>query len=171
VKTTDRILLALVLLLGGVLAYQVSVTLPDGIVRVGDNAPDFKIVTEDGKTVSRSDFGGKILVLNFWASWCTTCLEEVPSLDTFQREYGPKGVVVLGVSVDKNEKLYRNFLQQFHVSYATARDPDWDIGANYGTFQLPETYIIDRSGRVVEKIISARNWMDKDFLQSVSHLL
>ena len=168
---TDRILLGLVLALGVTLAWVVSGTLNDGIVRVGDQAPDFKVVTDTGRTITPSDFGGKLLVLHFWATWCGGCVEEIPSLEVFQREYGPQGVVVLGVSVDANEKLYRRFMDQFKVSYATSRDPSWDIAASYGTFQLPESYIIDRSGKVVQKVIAAQNWADPAFVQSLKKML
>ena len=168
---TDRILLGLVLALGVTLAWVVSGTLNDGIIRVGDQAPDFKVVTDTGRTITPSDFGGKLLVLHFWATWCGGCVEEIPSLEVFQREYGPQGVVVLGVSVDANEKLYRRFMDQFKVSYATSRDPSWDIAASYGTFQLPESYIIDRSGKVVQKVIAAQNWADPAFVQSLKKML
>jgi peroxiredoxin len=172
VKTaTDRILLGLVLALGITLAWVVSGTLDDGIVRVGDMAPDFKVVTDSGKTLTRADFGGKLLVLHFWATWCGGCVEEIPSLDVFQRQYGPQGVVVLGVSVDANEKLYRRFMDQFRVSYSTSRDPSWDIAASYGTFQLPESYVIDSSGKVVQKVIAAQNWQNPDFVQSIKKML
>jgi peroxiredoxin len=80
-------------------------------------------------------------------------------------------VVVLGVSVDTNRELYQRFIDQFGVTFETARDPEWDIAARYGTFQLPETYIIDRSGRVVQKVIAAQNWMNPQFLESVRKLL
>ncbi len=168
---TDRILLGLVLALGVTLAWVVYPTLDDGIIRVGDKAPDFKVVTDSGRTITRSDFGGKLLVLHFWATWCAGCVQEIPSLDVFEREYGPPGVVVLGVSVDANEKLYRRFMEQFQVSYATSRDPSWDIAASYGTFQLPESYVIDSSGKVVQKIIAAQNWADPEFVQSLKKLL
>ena len=168
---TDRILLGLVLVLGVTLAWVVYPTLDDGIIRVGDTAPDFKVMTDTGRTITRSDFGGKLLVLHFWATWCGGCVEEIPSLEVFQREYGPQGVVVLGVSVDANEKLYRRFMDQFRVSYATSRDPSWDIAASYGTFQLPESYIIDRSGKVVQKIIAQQNWQRPDFIQSLKKML
>ena len=168
---TDRILLGLVLVLGVSLAWVVSGTLKDGIVRIGDSAPDFKVVTETGRTITPANFGGKLLVLNFWASWCQPCLQEVPSLEVFQRQFAPQGVVVLGVSVDKNEKLYRRFLEQFPVTFQVARDPSWDIAANYGTFQLPESYIIDSSGKVVQKVIAAQNWMNPDFVQSIKKML
>jgi cytochrome c biogenesis protein CcmG/thiol:disulfide interchange protein DsbE len=172
VKTaTDRILLGLVLVLGVSLAWVVSGTLNDGIVRVGETAPNFKVTTESGRTITPENFGGKLLVLNFWASWCQPCVQEVPSLEVFSRQFGPEGVVVLGVSVDKNEKLYHQFLQQFPVTFQVARDPSWDIAANYGTFQLPETYIIDSSGKVVQKVIAAQNWMNPEFVQSIKKML
>ena len=170
-SNTDRVLIGLVVALGVALAWVVAGTLDDGIVRIGDTAPDFKVVTDSGRTVTRANFGGKLLVLHFWATWCGGCVEEIPSLDVFQREYGPQGVVVLGVSVDANEKLYKRFMDQFRVSYATSRDPSWDIAASYGTFQLPESYIIDSSGKVVQKVIAAQNWQNPDFLQSIKKLL
>jgi peroxiredoxin len=170
-SNTDRILIGLVAVLAIGLAWVVSGTLDDGIVRIGDPAPDFKVVTDSGRTLTRSDFGGKLLVLHFWATWCGGCVEEIPSLEVFQREYGPQGVVVLGVSVDANEKLYRRFMDQFKVSYATSRDPSWDIAASYGTFQLPESYIIDSSGKVVQKVIAAQNWQNPDFVQSIKKFL
>lgn len=168
---TDRILLGLVLALGVALAWVVSGTLDDRIIRVGDTAPAFKVVTESGRTITPQNFGGKLLVLNFWASWCQPCLQEVPSLEVFNRQFAPEGVVVLGVSVDKNENLYHRFLQQFPVTFQVARDPSWDIAANYGTFQLPETYIIDSSGKVVQKVIAAQNWMNPEFVQSIKKML
>jgi peroxiredoxin len=172
VKTaTDRILLGLVLVMGVSLAWVVKGTLDDHIVRIGDTAPDFKVVTETGRTVTPANFGGKLLVLNFWASWCQPCLQEVPSLEVFSRQFAPEGVVVLGVSVDKNENLYHQFLKQFPVTFQVARDPSWDIAANYGTFQLPETYIIDSSGKVVQKVIAAQNWMNPEFVQSIKKML
>lgn len=168
---TDRILLGLVLVLGASLAWVVSGTLNDGIIRVGDKAPDFKVVTETGRTVTPEDFGGKLLVLNFWASWCQPCVQEVPSLEAFHEELAKDGVVVLGVSVDKNEKLYNQFLKQFPVTFQVARDPSWDIAANYGTFQLPESYVIDRSGKVVQKIIAAQDWTNPAFVESIKKML
>jgi peroxiredoxin len=172
VKTaTDRILLGLVLVLGASLAWVVNRSLDDHIVRIGDTAPGFSVKTETGRTITPENFGGKLLVLNFWASWCQPCLQEVPSLEVFSRQFAPEGVVVLGVSVDKNENLYRQFLKQFPVTFQVARDPSWDIAANYGTFQLPETYIIDRSGKVVQKVIAAQNWMNPEFVQSIKKML
>ena len=146
-------------------------TLEQRVVNAGDLAPDFKVVTDRGRPITRADFGGKLLVLNFWATWCPPCINEIPSLDAFQKEFGSKGVVVLGVSIDKNEMLYKRFLERFRVSFATTRDPNADIAAEYGTFQFPESYLIDSSGKVVEKIISDQNWMDPQFVEHIRKML
>jgi peroxiredoxin len=167
----DRILIAAMALLTAGLVWVVSGTLEVRIVNAGDTAPNFSIVTEHGKTVTRSDFGGKLLVLNFWASWCPPCITELPSLNQFATEFASQGVVVLGVSIDKNEHLYKNFLAQRQVAFETARDPEANISGSYGTFQIPETYIIDRNGKVLEKVISNMDWMDPQFLARVKGML
>lgn len=167
----NQILLALVVVLTGALVWVILGTLEPNITNVGDTAPDFQVRGDDGKLFTRKDFGGKVLVLNFWASWCAPCVEEVPSLEAFQRTMRDQNVVVLGVSIDRNEKLYRQFIKRFGVTFPTARDPEADISYRYGTFQIPETYIIDSQGKVREKIISSTNWMDSKFLQRVKSYL
>ena len=167
----NQILLGLIVVLTGALVWVVKGTLEQHVINAGDLAPEFKIVTDSGKTITRTDFGGRILVLNFWASWCAPCVEEIPSLQAFQKTLASDGVVVLGVSIDANEKLYHRFLDRFKVTFPTARDPEANISASYGTFQIPETYIIDNSGKVREKIISNTNWMDPELLKRVKSLL
>jgi cytochrome c biogenesis protein CcmG, thiol:disulfide interchange protein DsbE len=170
-RTTDWLLLGSIVLLGVALIWVVGGTLEPRIINAGDTAPNFKVITDDGKTITREDFGGKLLVLNFWASWCPPCITETPSLEEFARQFSPQGVVVLGVSSDRNENLYRKFIQRFGITFETARDPQADISASYGTFQIPETYFIDRNGKVVEKVISNQDWMDPEFLARVRRML
>jgi cytochrome c biogenesis protein CcmG, thiol:disulfide interchange protein DsbE len=170
-RKTDRILIGLVAALAVALVWVVYGTLQPPVVNAGDKAPDFTILTDRGHKITPSDFGGKLLVLNFWATWCAPCVTEVPSLNAFQREFGPQGVVVLGVSVDVNERQYKQFLQSFHITFDTWRDPDSEIASRYGTFEFPETYIIDSSGRVVEKIISNQDWTDPTFVAHIQKML
>jgi cytochrome c biogenesis protein CcmG, thiol:disulfide interchange protein DsbE len=167
----DRLLLGLIAVLAVALVWVVSGTLQPRVVKAGDQAPDFKITTDDGRMVTRANFGGKVLVLNFWASWCAPCVSEAPSLEAFERQMGPQGVVVLGVSIDTNEKRYRQFLERFRITFPTARDPEANLSASYGTFLIPETYVIDSTGRVREKIISDQNWMAPDFVARVKAML
>ncbi len=98
-------------------------------------------------------------------------MDETPSLEEFAKQFGPQGVVVLGVSNDRSDAQYRKFLDKFHIDFETARDPENNISASYGTFQLPETYLIDQHGRVIEKVISNQNWMDPEFVARVRKLL
>src|SRR5215472_8429881 len=145
--------------------------LHDNVVKAGDKAPEFSVVATNGKTITAKDFGGKLMILNFWATWCQPCVQEVPSLDNLQRQLGPKGLVVLGVSVDKDQQAYRDFLAKFHVSYPTAMDPSQAINTKYGTVQFPESYLIDTSGHVVEKIVGEANWSAPQMIEHVQSLL
>ena len=139
-------------------------TLRDRNVVAGDSAPDFEIATDDGRKISNSNFGGKILVLNFWATWCPPCISELPSLNAMAAELKGDGVVVLGISVDKDKDAYDRFLKKIRLHFATARDPEGGIMADYGTSKVPETYVIGRDGKVLEKFISDRDWMDPAIL-------
>ena len=168
---TDRILRYSIGVLLCAFVYVIFVTLRERIIGVGDSAPDFSVTADNGRTVSLNSFGGKVLVLNFWATWCATCMEELPSLDQFQRDFADSGVVVLGVSVDKDEKAYKRFLSRVNVAFLTTRDPDNKINADYGTFKFPETYIINRDGKVLSKIISSTNWTDDKMMNYVKSLL
>ena len=159
----SKVDLALKIIIGGLLVVLIVIiagTLNERIVKAGDTAPDFSITTDRGKTITATNFGGKVLVLHFWASWCGPCVDEVPSINEFQKKVADSGVVVLGVSVDTNENAYRKFLDKYQVAFQTARDPDANISTSYGTFKYPETYIIDRSGKVVQKVIGEGDWGD-----------
>src|SRR5215831_4424506 len=102
----DRILQAALALMLVAFCGSLYTSLHETIVNAGDTAPDFSIQADTGKTITARDFGGKLLLLNFWATWCGTCIEEIPSLNQMARQLAPQGLVVLGVSVDKDEKLY-----------------------------------------------------------------
>src|SRR5205085_10160476 len=167
---TERLLRFAIVLLTVTFVFVIANTLRERITTVGDSAPDFTIKADNGQTVSASNFGGKLLVLNFWATWCPPCVEEFPSLDQFQQQFAKSGVVVLGVSVDKDEKIYRQFLSRARVSFLTARDPENKINADYGTFRYPETYIIDSTGKVVQKIVGKADWTDERIIGYVKSL-
>jgi cytochrome c biogenesis protein CcmG, thiol:disulfide interchange protein DsbE len=156
----------LILLFLGLIGFS----LRDTSAKEGGLAPEFSIRTDQGREVSPTSFGGKVLVLNFWATWCAPCVEEIPSLNEFQKRFANSGVVVLAVSVDKNAQTYRAFLDRIHVSFETTRDPDANVSAEYGTFQYPETYII-KNGRVVRKFISNQDWLSDDITHYVESLL
>jgi cytochrome c biogenesis protein CcmG, thiol:disulfide interchange protein DsbE len=125
--------------------------------RIGSNAPDFTVQDAQNK-VTLSAYRGKVVVLNFWATWCPPCIEEMPSLVEMQRRMKAKGVTVLAVSVDVDEGAYKQFVKDHNVNLVTARDPDQKSNSLYGTSKFPETYIIDRNGVVRRKFIGAVDW-------------
>jgi cytochrome c biogenesis protein CcmG/thiol:disulfide interchange protein DsbE len=168
---TDRYLKTGIAVLLAVLVFVIYDGVREKVIVVGDTAPSFTVTTEKGGTISTANFGGKLLVLNFWATWCPPCVEETPSLDQFARAFAGKGVVVLGISVDKDERAYKAFLARSGVTFHTARDPEAKINADYGTFKYPETYIIDTRGKVVRKYIGPENWTDGNMLSDVQSLL
>jgi len=167
--STDRLLRAGIGLLSIALVYFIYAAIHQNVVVAGDSAPDFTIRTDSGRDVSVPNFGGKLLVLNFWASWCPPCVEETPSLSQFAGAWKDKGVVVLAVSVDKDAKAYHNFVQHFHPAFETVRDSK--IHENYGTFMYPETYFIDAHGKVLKKIAEGADWNDPAINQYVQSLL
>ncbi len=168
---TQRGLTIAIVALTMLLVYTIAQRLQERVVTVGESAPDFSIKTENGRAISASNFGGKLLVLNFWATWCPPCVAETPSLSRFAEQMRPAGVVVLGVSVDKNEKLYRDFLTRHRPQFLTARDAEQKISADYGTFKYPETYIINTSGKVVRKFISDQPWDSPEMINDIKSLL
>lgn len=170
IVSTNTALRALLSILTLAFIGLIGFSLRDTAAKEGGRAPDFSITTDQGTQVSLSSFGGKVLVLNFWATWCAPCVQEIPSLNEFQKEFGKSGVVVVAVSIDKNAQKYHSFLNRIRVSFQTARDPNGDLSAKYGTFQYPETYII-KDGRVMRKFPEAENWLSDDMKSYVQSLL
>ncbi|HLK19954.1 MAG TPA: TlpA disulfide reductase family protein [Bryobacteraceae bacterium] len=161
-----------------VLALVIVYSVQDHVVGVGDTAPNFRVKTEKGAVLTPKDFGGKLLVLNFWASWCAPCVQEIPSLNQFQKMFAQQGVVVLGINVDRKEDAYRNMLNRFQVTFQTVRDPEENINYRYGTYKIPESYIIDRNGKVLQKYAGLpevngewKPWTDPEIVNYVRSLL
>ena len=113
---------------------------------------------DSDRKVVLDQFRGQVVVLNFWATWCPPCVEEVPSLVEMQRRMKDKGVTVLAISVDADQGAYDHFIKEHNVNLLTVRDPDQKSSALYGTFKFPETYIIDRNGVMRRKFIGPLDW-------------
>ena len=141
----------------------------------GKTADDFAL-TIDGKPQRLSDYRGKVVVLNFWASWCPPCVEEAPALNRLQRHIAPQGGTILGVSIDEDPAAYEKFLKEFGVVFPTWRDPNVQdnkskIELGYGTSLIPETYVIDRRGKIARKLVSAQQWDSPEMLAYFDSIL
>jgi len=157
---------ALILLLPAVLTTCYSGSRPP---RIGNAAPDFTVRDSD-RSVKLSDFRGQIVVLNFWATWCPPCVEEMPSLVEMQRRMKAKGITVVAVSVDVDQGAYNQFVKEHNVTLLTVRDAGQKSNALYGTFKFPETYIIDRDGVMRRKFLGAVDWTAPDITEFLSKL-
>lgn len=163
----DRLLVALIVLCGLGAAFGVWDAMRDKTVGPGDRSPSFRVTTASGSTVTQTAFGGELLLLNFWATWCPPCIEEMPSLEQFHRSYREKGVVVLGVNVDESEQTYQRFVRRAGITFENTFDPDAELGASFGTFRYPETYLINRRGEVLEKFVGAELWTSPQTVERI----
>ena len=135
--------------------------------RIGKAAPDFT-VGDSAKSVRLADYRGKIVMVNFWASWCGPCIQETPALVALHHER--PDIAILGISIDEDPGAYRRFLERFHVDYTTVLDPDQTVAKKYGADGWPETYIIDRSGILRRKVWGDPDWSNPEiraFLQGL----
>ena len=127
--------------------------------QTGKAAPDFT-VADSTTSVHLASYRGRVVLLNFWASWCAPCILELPSLLEFHRQH-PE-ILVVGVSIDEDEDAYRRFLVQRHVDFLTVRDPSQSAALKFSTQAWPETYLIDAHGIIRRRFIGATNWNDPE---------
>jgi len=137
--------------------------------RIGSNAPDFTVQDSDHK-VTLSQFRGQVVVLNFWATWCPPCVEEMPSLVEMQKRLRAKGITVLAVSIDVDAAAYHKFLKDYGADFVAVRDEEQKSPQLYGTHGWPETYIIDRTGVVRRKFIGPVQWTSPEVTDYLTKL-
>ena len=117
--------------------------------------PDFTVTDIDGKKLTLSDYKGKVVLLDFWATWCSPCRAEIPHFVEMQQKYGPQGFQVIGISMDDDAKPVRDFYQQYKINYPVAVGDDKLAESFGGVLGLPVNFVIDREGRIVGKYLGA----------------
>lgn len=131
----------------------------------GAPAPNFTLPDLDGKMFSLTDFRGKVILLNIWATWCLPCVEEMPSIEKLHQELQDEGLVILAVSIDEaGAEVVRPFMQKHKLSFSALTDT---AGATKSLYQLtgvPESFIIDKNGIVAEKVIGPRDWASTEII-------
>jgi cytochrome c biogenesis protein CcmG, thiol:disulfide interchange protein DsbE len=130
--------------------------------QVGLIAPDFT-VSDGSTTVHLASYRGRVVLLNFWATWCAPCIEEIPSLVQLQHQM--PSLTILAVSVDEDPDAYSSFIRERHVDFITVRDPSESAPKLFHTDMWPETYLIDRKGVIRAKFIGAQDWTSPAMLQ------
>jgi peroxiredoxin len=119
-------------------------------IPAGGSAPEIKLTDFSGRPVNLTSLRGKVVLLDFWASWCKPCREELPVLEALQKKYGENGLVIIGVNVDKDEASARKFLQdnKLKLSFTLANDAQHKVAGSYEPPTMPSSYVIDRAGKV-----------------------
>ena len=137
----------------------------------GDIAPDFTFSDQAGRQQRLSNFLGKVVLVNFWATWCSPCHEEMPSLQALQKKFGPNDLLILALSVDDSWEPINTFLKQNEFTIPIYADFDKKISSRYGTVMYPETYLVDRGGRVAYKVVGAVDWTSPEMLKFINVLI
>jgi peroxiredoxin len=154
---------------------ETGVTVPAaqrGIVKAGDEAPNFKLKDMNGETVALSDLRGKVVLLNFWATWCGPCRIEMPAMERLYRAYPRKDFEILAVSTDaQGAAVTRPFQQENHLTFPILHDADFRVGLAYGARTLPMTFMVDRQGIVRQQIFGARDWEAPEAHQLIEMLM
>jgi len=134
-------------------------------------APDFTLRDLSGRNVSLSDYKGKVVLLEFWATWCPPCKAEMPSMNTLYKEIRAKGFEIVAVSTDNSLSPIKEFLAKSRVDFIVLFDEKKAVSREYKVFSMPTTFLIDRKGFIVEKYYGEYDWTDPEVKKQINKLL
>jgi thiol-disulfide isomerase/thioredoxin len=134
-------------------------------------AKPFTVPGLTGQPLSLAEFSRQVVLLNFWATWCLPCREEMPALERLYQRYRDRGFTILAISVDRSPSAVWPFVQQFRLSFPVGLDPEASVAREYGMRALPTTVVIDRAGQIVAGAVGARAWDGPAARQLVEALL
>jgi len=145
---------------------------PCGFAETSVTAPEIELDDLGGQHHRLSDYRGKIVLINFWASWCPECIEEMPSLNKIYEKYKGKGLVVLGISADRKKEAAMKILTKADVKYPVLLDTSGGIFMRrYAVIAFPTTVVIDRNGFIVERIIGRIDFSSAAFMKTIENLM
>ncbi|HSB04322.1 MAG TPA: TlpA disulfide reductase family protein [Thermodesulfobacteriota bacterium] len=140
--------------------------------KVGVAAQDFGLPTLRGDYVKLSDYRGKVVFLNIWATWCPPCREEMPSMESLYQRLKGRDFEMLAVSIDQGgEKVVRPFAAKYGLTFPVLLDPDSKTKRLYGLTGIPESFMIDKNGVIIDRIIGPQNWMKKEWLDYFDRII
>lgn len=135
-------------------------------VSVGKSAPNFTLKTLEGKEISLSDLRGKVVLVNFWATWCPPCREEMPLFEEVYKKYKNRGFEILAISTDTSADAVKEFVKEFKVSFPVLMD-DGKVSSSYGIQGLPTSFLIDREGKVIKIRLGKYREVEKDVKEAL----
>jgi peroxiredoxin len=140
-------------------------------LRVGEPAPSFSVSQPRGRAVSLESLRGQVVLVNLWASWCPPCLDEMPSLERLHRQLKALGLVVLGVSADRELEPAEAVVQKLGLTFSILHDPEAEVGRAYRATGYPETFLIDRRGVLRQIYVGPIEWDDPKVVARVREVL
>ena len=140
-------------------------------LKEGTEIVDFELQDLSGSSRRLSDFNGKVVFLNFWATWCGPCRFEMPSMERLYRSLKPKGLEIVAVNLQEDRKSVQRFVDEYGLSFPVLLDTAGRIGAAYGARSIPTTYVVDRDGFVIAGTIGTREWDTEDYIRFFEKLL
>jgi peroxiredoxin len=142
---------------------------PDSMI--GNRAPDFSLKDMNNRTVTLSSLRGKVVLLNFWATWCPPCKAEMPSMNRLYKSLKQKGFEVIAVSTDTSLFHVKEYLNSNHFDFIVAHDEQRTVSKQYKVFSMPATFLIDRNGMIIEKFYGEYDWTDPEIRKQIEKLL
>lgn len=145
---------------------------PSEIDRLEKNkAPDFSLKDLNGKHVTLSSLKGKVVLLNFWATWCPPCISEMPVFNRLYKEMRGRGLEVVAISADRSEGYLRDYTSKHNLDFRVLYDESREVVKLYKVFSMPTTFLIDKNGVIVEKFFGEYDWTDQEIKKKIEKLL
>lgn len=142
-----------------------------GVISIGQQAPDFTIKDESGRDVKLSDYRGKLVFLNFWATWCVPCVTEMPEMEMMNQAFKDRKFQILAISVDTDWEPVKKFYKEHSLTFPSFLDPGKRVPSLYGVRGWPETFIIAPNGSVLKYIVGPQKWADPRVLASIESMI
>lgn len=164
------VLIVLLLVVGG--GAYIFFNMPPAPVAAGDIAPDFSLEDTKGNKVTLSALRGKVVMVNFWATWCPPCKEEMPSMERLNKVMGGEDFVMLAINSDDNgREVVPDFLKKNPHDFTVLYDDQLAVKQRYGVYKLPESFIIGKDGKIVEKVAGAIDWASPQTIAFIKKLI
>jgi len=136
-----------------------------------NKAPDFSLKDLSGRPVTLLSLRGKVVLLNFWATWCPPCISEMPVFNRLYKEMRARGLEVVAISADRSEGYVRDYTSKHSLDFRVLYDESRDVVKRYKVFSMPTTFLIDKNGFIVEKFFGEYDWTDQEIKKKIEKLL
>jgi peroxiredoxin len=143
-----------------------------GVLNIGQQAPDFTLKDENGRLVKLSDYRGKLVFLNFWATWCGPCVDEMPEMETMNKLFKDRKFQMLSVSIDIKWDVVKDFYKKYNLTIPVILDPGQQVARDlYKATGWPETFLIDPNGYLIKHVIGPAHWADPRVMAQIEQMI